>query len=66
MAVFHYPFQQAPHASYPINQILEFREFLLGQDVPAFGGAGDVAEAEEKLPDFLQGETQPSRVLYES
>ena len=63
MAALRHLLQQSPHCPYPVDQTVEFREFFSRQLLPAFGSLRDVAEAEEQLPDFIQGETDLTRPL---
>src|ERR1700722_10470361 len=60
---FHHSSQQIPDCFYAVHQIVEFRKLALGQFQPALRNTPGIAEAEKKLPDFVQSKTKLTRPL---
>jgi hypothetical protein len=55
--------QQTLHGFDPAGESVEFGELFLRQTLPACGGTGSAAEAEEQLADFVESESDLARPL---
>jgi len=63
VAAGHHLAKEAAEGLDVVHQGVEFVEFALRELLPALGGAGDVAESEEELADFVQREAELARAL---
>src|SRR5713101_7186659 len=62
-ALRHQLFEHASHCFYSIHQMIQLRKLSLGEGLPTFRRASDIAETKEQLSYFRQCKTELTRTL---